>query len=1026
MSRLTISGSPSVIRKLLAPEGISSLGLTPAPRPGSVRLPHRQRNPTQPGTQVPPPATTAQRIPFHHVFFPAIQSDLASEVFSFPLKMSDADKFRAHRDADTTLSNGVASLSLGPRSTEITRLDILNALNKCLPIASTPPIALGFPQKPSPTAGNSESATGCMTLSVLSKNDSSWSLDRLNELLAATGLNIVPTSAATIEELVPGGLSTHLGVACSISVRVSGARTGTESNIVAALQESVRAGLLCVPSGPELLESSMVDVAHTPNHYCKLWDALRSNAVVKEFAASSSPEAYISVTSSRLTGPRGRDAHSDWIATVSSSDPALLTATMAHSIKNYVKNLDATYDGDRVGLGNPYIVHLDDGSTVSVTLTPEDPATRNQRIPDICHLCGMNQSDHRRGGVNPSISIGQLAAALELTTARANEILGGDFAGKPIHEIPPAIAARACKNSFQHSAIATVHTLQNLWAYKIAHLADDPQAAKWTPPESPLVLACRAERLLRYDCLFQPCRTNSAIPAVGACNKCGNLGHVSSLCRSDAATVKKLLEPFQLQAQTLPAEIVANAAPHGRATVDRIRELLLTASRIVSELPVPSQPLPPPLNPQAAFDTAELVQLRSQVAALIAAAATVPPPTAPLLPTVQAAADTAELVQLRSQVSALSTATSLQASTREAAFRVELNSLQRTAAEEIAKATAANKATLEELSRAHISIESLSKQASASNVASAAGAKAAGAALEQDLFDQGVALQEAQLAQKREVTASSTLRHNHASEIATLTLSLQQLRSELVVATAAAAAAKSLKAPAGKPAAAAAATAPSHVAGSKRASVAVDNSATGSLFTRRTAPQPANMVLSVRSPLLYVSTTLASSQGSVFSANEVHNQVLRQFVGDNHAGIVEAALYRPSGGPESPGRKAAFLRNISIDMMSLPESVMDRLFHDLRLFDDQMLRSLVAVYQSGAGKGMSESAIKQHLGILTGPFEVRQTMTEPLFRTGSAAAATRKPRHPSAALGSRSRADSAAPLPSLPGSADADMDGVAL
>ena len=310
-------------------------------------------------------------------------------------------------------------------------------------------------------------------------------------------------------------------------------------------------------------------------------------------------------------------------------------------------------------------------------------------------------------------------------------------------------------------------------------------------------------------------------------------------------------------------------------------------------------------------------------------------------------------------------------------------------------------------------------------MATASVAKAAGAnaALEKVLFDQGVALQEAELAQKREVTASSTLRHNHASEIATLTFSLQQLRSELVVATAAAAAAKSLKAPAGKPAAA---TASSNFAGSKRASIAVDNSATGSPFTRRIAPQPANMVLSVRSPLLYVSTTLASSQGSVFSATDVHNQVLRQFFGDSHAGIIQAALYRPSGGHGSPGRKAAFLRSISCHMMSLPESVMDKLFFDLRLFDDQVLRSLVAVYQSGDGAGMSEPAIKQHLGILTGPFEVRQTMTEPLFRTGSAAAATRRPKHPSPAPGSRSRADSAAPLSSLPGSADADMDGVAL
>ena len=302
-----------------------------------------------------------------------------------------------------------ARLSLGPNAPlakQVLRSDVVKAVARALAppepgSASWPRVSLGFPSNPSPPHPrpvSNDGAHDAMTLTVLAPLGDSWSIDSLNAKLSSVGLSVCTLASSIeagrpIEALIPGGLASCIGALNSIQVRIAGAPQEAASSILAALQSSVADGLRAA----KIRATAASDAPLTS--FEQLWANLSTSTVVDDFASRSSPDGHVSLTFSRLTGTRGPGADSDWIATLSATDPILITACLAHGLGPLARNLDTVGDTCRVGLGDAYDVTLPHGLAVQVTLTPEDPQSKagtQQRIQDVCHLCGFCASCTRR------------------------------------------------------------------------------------------------------------------------------------------------------------------------------------------------------------------------------------------------------------------------------------------------------------------------------------------------------------------------------------------------------------------------------------------------------------------------------------------------------------------------------------------------------------------------------------------------------------------------------------------------------
>ena len=609
-------------------------------------------------------AATAAPTPDATVAAPAPDAAAAAAAPPAPATVSAAvgTSTAAPKQQDTRFAqDAMARLSLGHRATaaqQVLRSDVSRAVAKAFAPsepggASLTFVSLGFAANPSPIhlrPVKNDGVFDAMTLTVLGPSDDSLSVDSLNAKLSSVGLSACTLESSLaagrpFETLIPGGLPSFIGTRSSIQVRVAGASYEHANDILAALKLSVADGL----SAASDRAAAASDAPMTT--YEQLWANLSNSAVVRAFASHVSHEGLMSLTFSRFVGTRARGAASDWIATLSATDPILIVASLAHGLSPLVRNMDAVGDTCRVGLGQAYEVARRDGAAAQVILTPEDPQSRagaHHRIKDVCHLCGCCLSKHNDTAVNRTTSLPQLVAALQLAELKAAEILGGPFATLPLAEVPQAVLNRAAHDEASHSAFATVAMLRSLVEYRQAHVNDDATARKWKPPASPLVAAGVVTKPLdRYTCLFQPTQQVSCIPAVGACDRCGHLGHAGSLCRADTSSIAWRLLRLALPQQPAAVTGLAPTAPvvqtrPGAVPQEQLRQLLLAASltptlqatqdaataeaaREPAPAPAASSPPPPELDAlraELARERQQTVELRATLALREQAAAT--------------------------------------------------------------------------------------------------------------------------------------------------------------------------------------------------------------------------------------------------------------------------------------------------------------------------------------------------------------------------------------------------------------------
>lgn len=922
ISCLSVSGPTALIRALLSHDGHQSPGISLTQRKTQVVAGRNAPGRAMPAQGKPAAARpTMESVQFRHVFYAALQKSEDEACFVLPLSIEDTAALTAAR-AGLPLAALASGLTLGPNapSPPTSRGDIAGVIQKAMGEgAGLPPVVLGFPSHPSPRAtGGEPLERSHMTVTILGRNDGTWSLDALNEKLRGVGLLVAtPTSHLAAghlpESLIPGGLTAIHGSCHSIQVRVSGISHELAPVMLEALRGSVASGLDVADARSR--EAS--DAPPTPAE--RLWDALFRSTPVQAFARG---EDSACLSFSRLTGTRGPGAVSDWVATLSASDPSILTAILAHSLEPLAVNMDAVNDSLRVGLGQAYEVLLPGEVTTLVTFTPEERASATRHISNICHLCGMCQSSHIEAGVNKTTTLPQLAAALELAQLRAAEILGDDYASRPLIEVPQAVLSRATQDSVTHSAFATIATLRSLLEYRRSHTADDATAQKWRPPISPLVAAGLAKPLDRHVCLYQPTQTPSLIPAVGGCNRCGHLGHVGPLCRADTSSTA-----HWLLAQVLPPPLArgvptltSSGGPSGRQrgiAAEKLRELLTAASLAPAPQPPPSpnqappnqqrsppaSPAPPPelvaLQSELERERSVTAQLQAQLSLRDAAAAAAPDLQAQIL-SAAASADRANLEsrlsQQQSQIDSLA---------RDLAQERLLREQSRAASEEMQQRTTSLAAQLLASQQSVLALEQREAQRQAATAAAAVTVGGAPESMGQREYDALLRkIEEATACARKAEAEAAQLKIAADSASATLltdrantAMTIKRLKAQLATAQ--------------KEREAALTRSDSGVAsGDKRRLVAAP------------APPPDGYVFSRHLPgrLMCMSAPVTAANGGLFSYGVINAKVTKAL--DGHQAL-KAAL---SGtGKASPRRKANLLTAVATSMMQLPELELDAL-----------------------------------------------------------------------------------------------------